>query len=198
MSPAAQELQCHEVPFHGGKELREQPAPQNPLLLLLLPTGTEGLGTRGHRAVGMERGCSSSVLHIAVLPCDPALLGPRALGTARPGAHGDPGPAAPAPAGRAACREGLGLCLEKRWGLSAPLPGATALATQTKPSRSAEPLGHPQLPKSAFHFHDLPALNLTLSSGLGGSSPEVRLPCPGLTEHTRTGETGGTGEKGQE
>lgn len=91
-----------------------------------------------------------------------------------------------------ACREGLGLCLGKgSFGaggagrLSAALPGATALATQTKPSRSAEPLEHPQLPKSAFYFPNLPALNLTLSSGVfgwqltrsaGGSSAAPSLP----------------------
>lgn len=148
----------------------------------------------GHRGAGYPRaaggGDGAGMLQLGpahrCAALSPGLAGARAVGTARPAAHGGPGPAAPAPA----CREGLGLCLEKRWRLSTALPGATALATQTNPARSAEPLGHPHLPKSAFHFPDLPALSLTLSSGLGGSSPAVLLPCPGLTEHSRTGETG--------
>lgn len=84
-------------------------------------------------------------------------------------------PLHPVAACGAACREGLRLCLgESSFGaggegrLSAALPDAPAVATQTKPSRSAEPLGHPQLLKSAFHFPNLPALNLTLSSDVFG------------------------------
>lgn len=96
LSLAAQELQCHEVPCPCREGARGTPcSSKNRLPLLLLPTGTEGLGTRGHRAMGMEQGRSSSLLHIAVLPCDLALLGPRALGTARPAARGGPGLCSP-------------------------------------------------------------------------------------------------------
>lgn len=46
LSPTAQELQCHEV---QGRSSGNSLLPKNRLLLLLLPAGTEGLGTRGHR-----------------------------------------------------------------------------------------------------------------------------------------------------
>lgn len=98
--PAAQEVLCREVPcpWREGSAANSLLS-KNLLLLLLLHMGTEGPGARGHREVGMEQGCSSSLLHIAVLPCDVALLGSRALGTARPAARGGPGAAPPAPRG---------------------------------------------------------------------------------------------------
>lgn len=49
---------------------------------LLVSTG--GPGTRRYWAMGMEKGCSSSLPHGAALPRTVALLGPRALGTAHP------------------------------------------------------------------------------------------------------------------
>lgn len=89
LSLAAQEVLCREVPCPCREESAGNSLlPKNRLLLLLLHTGTEGLGARGHGVVGMEQGCSSSLLHIAVLPCDVALLGPRAPGTARPAVRG--------------------------------------------------------------------------------------------------------------
>lgn len=102
---------------------------------------------------------------------------------------------------------------EARGGSARLSPGATALATQTKPSRSAEPLVHRQQPKSAFQFPNLATLNLTLNFSLfgwqltkraGGSCPGAHsscqagglpggvdgLPHPGLPTHTRLGKKG--------
>lgn len=89
------------------------------LLLCLLHMSTAGLGPSVYRASGTEQRCSSSLPHRAA--CALALLGPRALGTARPTLALQDVPGAPAAvptlcpiaAYGGMCREGLGLRLEK-------------------------------------------------------------------------------------
>lgn len=170
--------------------------PKSRVLLCLLCMSTRGLGTRGCRAMGMEQGCSGSLPHSAALPHDVTLIGFHALGTACPalalqdvpGSRPPHRPCAPRQRAGGACQEGLGLCLEKglirsqrhRVAHHGSSPGATALAIQTKPSRSAEPLVHRQPPKSAFQFPNVATLNLTpnfgafrwhLTERAGGSCP---------------------------
>lgn len=162
---------------------REQPAPQKPAPAPPARTGTEGAGTRGHRAMeGMERGCSSALPHIAGLA----------------GASGSGDSTSRCPGGSRALRgerrEGFGCVWERaHWerGGSEWLPPVPPLwQHKQNPSPSAEPLGHPQLPKSAFPFPVVPALGLTPSSAAFGGAGAAALPWPGLTGHSGPAETG--------
>lgn len=179
--------------------------PKNRLLACLLCVSTRGLGTHGYRVTGTEQGCSSSLLHGAALPRNVALLGPRALGTARPALALQDTPRVPAVVPAlcpvAVCRRSVSAGIravsskrahsepEAQGGSARLSPGATALATQTKPSRSAEPFGRRQEPKSAFQFPNLATCNLTLNFSVFGWQVTKRAggSCPGAHSGCRAG-----------
>lgn len=161
-----------------GRERREQPALQKPAPAPPPAHGHRGAGCpRAPGRWGWSRDAPAPSCTSLSCPVTWPCWGLGLWGQHVPLPGGVPAlhPLHPVAACGAACREGLRLCLgEGSFGaggegrLSAALPDAPAVATQTKPSRSAEPLGHPQLLKSAFHFPNLPALNLTLSSDVFG------------------------------